>query len=148
MSRGAGRVERTLLAWVNTPGLLKATTEELCRAVFETTQVTKSQRVSLLRVMRRFPDGSTLPGPAMLSIFRTRNKRSWLFFGPATTSPSKRTRKTSTDRKLASALRLLASNHSGERDAALLAAQRLLSAKGLDWNDVAAIVEREMGGTE
>jgi hypothetical protein len=150
MSKGPGRVQRAMLELFSTldtreENFIQVTTKDFCRVVFETEQVTKAQQVSVLRVIKRLPDGSPLPGAPLWRIQRASSGRFWFLERAMPAPPPQRQPKPKVDRKLAAALRLLASNHPGERDAALLAAQRLLEAKGLDWNDVATMVDRGVG---
>ena len=57
MSRGHGRVELALLSLFNTADGASRDTAELCQLVYSTTEVTKAQRVDVLRALKRLATG-------------------------------------------------------------------------------------------
>jgi hypothetical protein len=150
MADGLGKVQRAVLRFIETeilahPGMdFDLTTAAIVRSVYGADTATKSQRVAVLRVLRRLPNGP-LPGAAGWYWIRKRNRRGWSLLAPQPQThqgeppPSPLPRQ---DGRLAGAMRLLASDAPGERDAALMACTRLLAARNMTWSDVAALVER------
>jgi hypothetical protein len=150
MADGLGKVQRGVLGFISDaiaahPGVdFDLTTADVVRGVYGTDTASKSQRVAILRVLRRLPSGP-LAGAGGWYWVRSRNRRSWTLLAPQPTShgaepPSAPLPRQ--DGRLAGAMRLLGSSSPGERDAALLAAGRLLEARKMTWADVAAMVER------
>jgi hypothetical protein len=143
MSRGLGRVERAIKTLFAERGafLVQISTEEVCRVVFNTPEVTKAQRVAVLRAMKQMVQHGTIKRfmPPNTRIVRSFNRRFWFIQDNAT-----KQKKPST--KLASVVRLLGSDKQGERDAAVLAMQRLMETSGMDWNDLAHAIENKLSG--
>jgi hypothetical protein len=151
MAEGLGRIQRAVLACISDaiathPGAdFDMTTADVVRAVYGTDRASKSQRVAVLRVLRRLPNGP-LPGVAGWYWVRHGNRRAWSLLAPqpqihqSVPPPSRPLPRH--DGRLAAAMRLLASDKPGERDSALLAAGRLLAARNMTWDDVAKAVER------
>ncbi len=151
MADGLGRVQRAVLSCISDaiaahPGAdFDLDTAAIVRAVYGGDAPTKSQRVAELRVLRRLPNGP-LPGANGWYIIRNRNRRAWSLLAPlpqqAQGEPPPMPPTPRQDGRLAGAMRLLASDAPGERDAAVQACNRLLQARGIGWDDVARAVDR------
>jgi hypothetical protein len=151
MADGLGKVQRAVLTCISDAIVAHGnndfdlTTGAIVKAVYGTEAPSKSQRVAVLRVLRRLPNGP-LPGAAGWYWVRHSNRRGWALLAPqpqqAQGEPPPSTPLPRQDGRLAGAMRLLGSSSPGERDAALLACNRLLQARNLSWDDVARAVER------
>lgn len=152
MTAGRGRVQRAVRAFITeriaaADGMICIiTTDHLCEAAFQTDVITKSQRVAVLRVMKHmWQNNRTLNGLPPNLCLRSSNRREWKIAQideeyVASPKAAKAPRRRSSS-KLAAIIRMLRSNQQGERDAAVLALQRKMTADGLDWDDLAAAVE-------
>lgn len=153
MADGLGRIQAAVLTCISDAIVAHGhndfdlTTGDIVRSIYGVEVPTKPKRVAVLRVLRRLPNGP-LPGANGWYIVRHRNRRSWALLAPmqqqtgAEPPPSHPTPRP--DGRLAGAFALLLSPVPGERDAALLAAGRLLAARGMGWDDVAALVEKRL----
>ncbi len=149
MSIGHGSVSRGVIDFIVGACAISyreefvTTTEQICRAVYRRAEVTKDQRSSVLRAIRRLPSWR-VPQTGGWTMVRQHNRRGWLFIAPPSNySPAdpERVETKSSGGKIASAIRMLTAETPGERDAAVLAVSRLLAAKGMSWNDVALMTD-------
>jgi hypothetical protein len=155
MAAGQGRVQRAIQSFIaeRTSALLEerdseyrvssVTTADLCGAAFNTAVVTKAQRVAVLRALKQIDIKKGMPPNT--HIVRQRNRRQWFIVYDEYSAPPKQPkRKSRRNTKLAAVVRMLGSDKQGERDAALLAMQRVMKKEGLDWNDMAAAFESKL----
>jgi hypothetical protein len=123
MSRGLGRVQLSIRAFIaeRALGFRLVKTDDFCGAAFQTAVVTKSQRRAVLRAIKRMTSTGALP----YRLERLDDHRQWWIrnYSEAPLSPKRKRRSSS---KIAAVVRMLGSDKQGERDAAVLAMQRLL----------------------
>jgi hypothetical protein len=113
--------------------------------VYGVAEPLRYHHLAVRRVLTRLPPGR-LPGMGDWTFGRKHNRRGWFLVAPQSqqsqgepppSHPAPRP-----DGRLAATFALLASPVPGERDAALMAAGRLLEARGMTWSDVARAVDR------
>lgn len=153
MSRGAGSVEQALRhlferAIAEGERWQFWATADLCQRVFGNSEVTKAQRVSVLRAMKKLgvPDDSAArmaaemegkppPRSSEWRIMRSPNRRGWFVRPPdaeAAEDGAARKRR----ERLVAIMERSRSDFAGERDAVITAANRMLEESGLRWDDV------------
>jgi hypothetical protein len=147
---GLGKIQQAVLTFLENAAKAGAdrdfTTADVARAVYGVAEPLRYHHLAVRRVLTRLQPGR-LPGMDGWTFGRTRNRRAWFLVAPqpqqAQGEPPPSAPLPRPDGRLAGAMRLLASDAPGERDAALMACTRLLSARGMGWSDVAALVERQ-----